>query len=156
MSIFVYISHTDPVHALVAAQELMTVNAMPFVPSLNKLVVGRSDEEWVKYCRNWMYKCDVLLATKSHRKHEIDFARENHIPIAFSVAEATAVKLPPFAELGRRFGEVLSSNLPATENWRTKSVEEVQKEFYDVAGVGSSPVEVSVLALRLWDRRTNG
>jgi hypothetical protein len=158
MSIFVYVSHTDPVHALVAAQELMIVNAFPFVPSLNKLVVGRSDEDWIKYYRNWMYKCDVVLATKSHRKHEIDFARENHIPIAFSVAEATAVKLPQFAELGRKFGEVLASNLPSNEDWRRQSKDDVVKEFETLAGLGSGRtiVDYGVAALKAWDRQTNG
>jgi hypothetical protein len=156
MSIFVYISHSDPVHALIAAQELMTVNAFPFVPSLNKLVVGRSDEEWVKYYRNWMLKCDVVLATKSHRKHEIDFARENHIPIAYTTQEATAVSLPPYAELGRKFGEAVASNLPCNEDWRRQPAEYVLKVFQDSCGLGRRPLDVAVLALQAWDRETHG
>jgi hypothetical protein len=137
---------------------LMTVNAFPFVPSLNKLVVGRSDEEWVKYYRNWMLKCDVVLATKSHRKHEIDYARENHVPIAYTTQEAIAVQLQPFAELGRKFGEHVAANLPKNEEWRTKSIDEVNKEFELVCGLGNSQrvVGISALALQVWDRATHG
>lgn len=154
--IFVYISHSDPVHALIAAQELMIVNALPFVPSLNKLVVGRSDEEWVKYYRNWMLKCDVVLATKSHRKHELDFAKENHIPVAFSTQEATAVQLPPFAELGRRFGEAVAANLPKDEEWRRLPAEDATKALQNSCGLGRKTMDVAVLALQAWDRETNG
>lgn len=158
MSIFVYISHSDPVHAIVAAQELMAQNAFPFVPQLNKLVVGRSDEEWIRYYRNWILKCDVMLATKSQRKHEMDYARENHVPIAFSVAEAVGVKLPPYAELGRKFGEAVAANLPANESWRTMSHEEVNKQFEKYCGLGNAQnvVEISVTALQVWDRANHG
>ncbi len=49
MSMFVYISHKDPVEAIIAAKALMASGHYPFIPQLNKLVVGRSDKEWQNY-----------------------------------------------------------------------------------------------------------
>ena len=156
MSIFVYISHQDPIHALVACQELMTQNAYPFVPQLNKLVVGRTDEEWIRYYQMWMLKCDVVLATKSQRAHELAFARENKKPIAFSVAEAVAVQLPPFAELGRQFGEACAELLPKDEGWRRDTKEDALHQFGNIVGLGRDPLYIGIEALKAWDRKTHG
>jgi hypothetical protein len=135
----------------------MEVGGYPFVPQLNKLIPGRSDEEWVKYYQIWALQSEVMLLTESYRPHEAAFARENKIPTATSVQEAMTIKLPPFAELGRKFGEEVAAGFEG-EGWRQQSVEEVNKIFDDMVGTGAHkvPLLVARLSLQVWDRQKRG
>lgn len=156
MSLFVYVSHRDTVEALVAAKELITCGHFPFIPQLNRLIAGRSNEEWENYFKMWLFRCDCILLTESSRRHEEAWAMENKLPICKSVKDVNNIKLPPFGELGRKFGERVASILAPNEEWRTGSIEDEEQRFKMVAGVGADPILVAARALMLWDRRTNG
>lgn len=157
MSIRIYVSHTDPVHGLLAARRIMELGGYPFVPQLNKLITGRSDDEWTRYYKMWALQCEVMLLTESYRPHEAEFARENKIPTVSNVQDAMMIKLPPFAELGRKFGEQVAEGI-VSEAWRNLSITEANKQFDDVSGLGAhaDPLHVARLALFAWDRQKHG
>jgi len=156
MSYFVYISHRDPVEAILAARHLMQSGYFPFVPSLNKLVAGKTDEQWQNYYKNWMFRCDCVLLTETFRTHEKQWAMEIKLPICSSVEQVFQLLLPPFAELGRKFGEACALHLDKKEDWRKYNKEEALKQFHNLCGLGAKPLEIGVCALQAWDRETNG
>ena len=153
---FIYISHRDPVEAIVAARDLMKFGHYPFIPQLNKLVAGKTDDEWQRYFKMWMFRCDCLFACVSARTHEIMWAKENKIPVCADYTHVNTLKLPPYGELGRKFGEEVATKLPLNEAWRTLQAEEVKRQFEDKCGLGADPVTVGRFALQAWDRKTHG
>lgn len=159
MSMFIYISHKKPIEALIAAEALMDKGYFPFIPQLNKLLPGRSDKQWEDYFKMWLFKCDIYLCN-SYRPHELAWATENHIQYARNILDVERIKLPPFGELGRKFGEEVAFSLDPKESWRTKSRDEVLKEFENTCGnivAGSNdPMTVARLALQAWDREHHG
>ena len=66
------------------------------------------------------------------------------------------LKLPPFGELGRRFGERCAGYLHKDEGWRKGDAADVQKNFENIVGLGSDPLAIGTQALMAWDRKTNG
>ena len=155
MSFFVYVSHRRPVEAFEAAEQLMNNGHFPFVPQLNKLIQGRKDEAWEHYYKMWLFKCDCIFLTPSYREHELDWAMTNDVPVTSKIAEVNDLKLPPFAELGRRFGEKVATLLPTDESWRKVAPGTVIKE-YDYMTSRGSALEVAAEALKVWDRQKNG
>lgn len=153
MSFFVYVSHKDPVHALIAVRSLMENGHLPFMPALNKLIPGRTDKEWENYFMMYLLRMDAMLMTESYREHEKNWAIVNDIPVCASVREVNDLKLPPFRDLGKEFGETIVKLLSKKEAWRKKTLEEVQKEYSDMVGLGRPPEVVAAKALELWDRR---
>jgi len=151
MSFFVYISHRRPVDAIVVAEQLIIRGHFPFIPQLNKLIPGRSDEEWENYFKMWLFKCDVLYCTRQPRLHEIDWALSNHIPVVSSLIELDDVKTPPFRELGREFGEAVS-NIMTDSKWQEVSTDMIRIDFERRCGTGANPLDIGVYALQLWER----
>lgn len=156
MSLFVYVSHRDTVEALVAAKELITCGHFPFIPQLNRLIAGRSNEEWENYFKMWLFRCDCILLTESSRRHEEAWAMENKLPICKSIKDVNCVKLPPFGELGRKFGEACAAKLSTDEAWRMASKEEIERHGSGIFGLGTDPLNAGAAALMVWDRRLNG
>ncbi len=156
MSYFVYISHRDPVDALVVARKAMEHGHYPFVPQLNKLIPGRKDEAWENYFKMWLFRCDVIYLTPSYRKHEQDWAVSCEIPVVINLQELNSLKLQPYIGLGTEFGKAVSKDLPEDEEWRKRDKAEVLKELTDVAGLGADPLKVGQLVIKAWDRDVNG
>lgn len=156
MGYFIYVSHRDTVEALVTAKELMIQGHFPFVPQLNRLIQGRQDAEWENYFKMWLFRCDAIYLTPSFRPHEKLWAMENKIPIVNGMREVLSIKLPPFGELGRKFGERVAEHLDPEENWRKKDKKDVLKDFENAIGIGHDPLHIGALALVAWDRKVNG
>jgi hypothetical protein len=156
MGHFVYVSHRDVVEALTVSKELVASGHYPFVPQLNRLVAGRSDKEWENYFKMWLFRCDCIYLTPSYREHELAWASENSIPRVFSMRELERLTLPPFGELGRKFGEKCAEKLPSDESWRKLDKAEARKHFEGFVGLGRDPVEIGSLCLCMWDRQAHG
>lgn len=75
------------------ADELIDLNFAPYVPLLchfQHLVLPRQYDDWLKLDLYWILKCDILLrlpGVSSGADTEVYFARENNIPVCFSVEE---------------------------------------------------------------------
>jgi hypothetical protein len=144
------------VEALTAAKAIMQNGHYPFVPQLNRLISGRTDQQWENYFKMWLLRCEVLYLTQSFRQHERIWAADEHMPIVRDIGGLNSLTLPPFGELGRKFGEQVARQLPEDERWRKMPKEEVIKDFERIAGLGSEPLVCAAHALRVWDRKVNG
>jgi hypothetical protein len=83
--------------AIDAAIELVKKGHTPFIPHLDHLWDIRAQEQginyshafWLDWCLEWLPLCDAMLFL-GHSKGadiELTFARDNHIPIYFSIGE---------------------------------------------------------------------
>lgn len=90
------------VDGLDAANELRDLGFVPFVPQLSyywhNLHHAREYEDWLAYDFQWILKCDALLRLPGYSpgaEREIEFCRENGIPVFYSIEDlAHARKLP--------------------------------------------------------------
>lgn len=148
---FTYISFTDPIEGITAARDLMQAGHFPFLPQLNKLVVGRSDEQWVKYYQMWLLRCDCIFATAHAREHEVQFANANKIPWCNTIDKVNRLQLPPYDELGRRFGVAVARMIKPGDNWQQLDVDQLRRDVDDVIGLGLDRMGVAVKILKHWD-----
>lgn len=174
----VYISYRDDSldKAITIAKLLMIKGCIPFLPRLNKLVDGRSDDEWVRYYISQLYVQDCLWATDTARAHEIAAAMNFGIPVIHNEQELSNVHLPKYGELAKDFSKFLATSLELqcpSEEWRTGSQksgrpavqelemiigklpalnpQQIDAGSKNSAAIQARCVEVATLALKVWD-----
>lgn len=148
MSTRVYISHKDPVDALIAGRDLMLRGSRPFVPQLNKLIPGLSDKQWEDYYKIWMIQCDCVLKTKTFREHELSWAREEKVPIVDNIDDAVNLIIHPQKENLRVFARELESQDLAYDK------EPERKPGLTITAVDyAEPLALAAAGFRIWARR---
>lgn len=137
----VYVSYRDFDHALNVAKILMTNGYRPFVPQLNKLIPGLSDDQWVRYFTSWIYDSDALWSTPTARDHELAVAKNFGIPVISNMTQLLEVKLPKYGELLKEFSKQINHCLESSdpnEDWRKVDPSFAVQELEAVIGLQAS------------------
>ncbi len=91
--------------ALLVAKECRDLGFFCYVPhrsALDEIACGAEDYEvWMQEDFGWISRCDALLripGESSGADREVVHARENNIPVFFSVEEMTTARMRKFAD----------------------------------------------------------
>lgn len=75
------------------ADQLMNLGFAPFVPlysHFQHMMYPRPYEDWIKFDKEWVICCDVLLRLNGESKGadgEVELAKSNNIPIFYSIID---------------------------------------------------------------------